>query len=83
MYVRDNPHGALVYRDPQNWFLIKIEDHHTEFEATPFVNYQGDRYIGQQGEMYLVVENQDIIDNLGGVQTTEPHEENELPPKSL
>ena len=55
-YVRDNLCGALVYRDPQNRFLIKIEDQHTDYEATPFVNYQGDRYIGQQGEMYLVVE---------------------------
>ena len=58
-FIRDNNHGALIYKDPLNRFLIKIEDHPTKFEATPFVNYQGDRYIGPQGEMYLVVENPD------------------------
>ena len=83
MFIRDNPHGAIVYKDPQNCYLIKIEDHPMEFEATPFVNYQGDHYIGQHGEMYIVVENPDIIDSLGGVRKPKLHEGDEVPPKPI
>ena len=83
IFIRDNTHGALIYKDPQNRFLIKIEDHPTEFEATPFVKYEGDRYTGQQGEMYLVVENLDVVDTLRGIQTPEPHEGDEVPPKPI
>ena len=82
-YIRDNPHGAIVYKDPHNQFLIKIKDHPAKFEATPFVNYQGDLYIGQQGEIYIVVENPDIVDNLGGIQKPKPHEGDEVPPKPI
>ena len=74
---------AFIYKDPSNRFLIKIKDHPTDFNATPFVNYQGDRYIGPQGEMYLVVEDPDAVDSLGGIKEPQPHEGDEIPPKPL
>ena len=67
-FIRDNTFGALIYKYLSNRFLINIEDHPSDFNATPLVNYQGDRYIGPQGEMYLVVENAKIIDTLGGIR---------------
>lgn len=82
-FIRENTHGALIYKDPQNCFLIKVEDHPTEFEATPFVNYQGYCYIGQQGEMYLVVENPDVVDTLGGIRTPTLHEGDKVPPTPI
>ena len=33
--------------------------------------------------MYLVVENPDIVDTLGGIQKPEPHEGDEVPPKPI
>lgn len=82
-FIRDNTYGALIYKDPSSHFLIKIEDQPTEFDATPFVNYQGDRYIGPQGEMHLVVQNPEAVDSLGGIKEPQPHEGDELPPRPL
>ena len=82
-FIRHNTYGAFIYKDPSHRFLVKIEDHPTEFNASPFVNYQGDRYIGPQGEMYQVVDDPDAIDSLGGVKVPQPHEGDELPPRPL
>ena len=82
-FIKHNAHGALIYKDPSHRFLVKVEDHPTDFNASPFVNYQGDRYIGPQGEMYLVVEDPEVVDTLGGVKGPQPHEGDELPPRPL
>ena len=81
--MRYNTHSAIIYKDPAHRFLVKIEDHPTDFNATPFVNYQGDRYIGPQGEMYLVVDDPDTVDSVGGIKVPHPHEGDELPPRPL
>ena len=33
--------------------------------------------------MYLVVENPDVVDTLGGIRAPQPHEGDEVPPKPL
>ena len=54
-YLYSNTHGAKIYGDPLDRHCVKIEDHLTEFQPEPQVNYQqGDRYIGGDRAMYLV-----------------------------
>ena len=53
-FVRTNGHGAQLYKDPMNRWVVKVEDHLIAFEATPWVNYQGELYMGQRGECFIV-----------------------------
>ena len=43
-------------------FAIKIEDYHSHFDLAPWVNYQGDRYMGKDGATYLFIDNPDVVD---------------------
>ena len=63
-----------------NCFLDKVEDHISDFDATPFVNYQGDCYMGKDGVMYLVVEDFIMVDVLGNVVPKELHHGDKGPP---
>ena len=54
-YSMQNTYGAKIYRDSMNRFAVKIEDHSSEFDPAPWVNYQEDRYMGRDRVMYLVV----------------------------
>ena len=49
-YMKTNGHRAQLYKDPMNIWVVKVEDHPLAFEATPWVNCQGDLYMGQGGE---------------------------------
>ena len=64
-FVMENNHGALIYKDFINRYAVKIEDHVTIFDPAPWVNFQGDRYMGRDGGMYVLIENIDEIDKLG------------------
>ena len=66
-YYSDNTHGAKIYKDFLNRYAVKIEDHASNFDPSPWVNYQEDRYMGRDVVMYLIVENPDEIDNLGNI----------------
>ena len=56
-FGKANSHGAQLYKDPMSRWVLKIEDVYTAFEANPWVNYQGDLYMGQGGERYVVTNN--------------------------
>ena len=75
-----NTYGAKIYRDSMNRFAVKIEDHSSEFDPAPWVNYQEDRYMGRDGVMYLVVENPLVVDVLGTIVPLDPHFGTEVPP---
>ena len=64
-FVMENNQGALIYKDFFNQYVVKIEDHVTIFDPAPWVNFQGDRYMGRDGGMYVLTENLDDIDKLG------------------
>lgn len=64
-YLRDNEHGAKIYKDYYGKFAVKVEDHPSEFNPGPYVNFQGDRHMGRNGVMYLMVEDPDEVDTLG------------------
>ena len=54
-FAKANSHGAQLYKDPMSRCIVKIEDISIVFEDTPWGNYQGDLYIGQGGERYVVM----------------------------
>ena len=41
-FVKTNSHGAQLYKDPMNRWVLKIKDHLMDFEATAWVNFQGE-----------------------------------------
>ena len=45
-FVKANIHGAQLYKDPMSRWVVKIEDIPTASETAPWVNYQGDLYMG-------------------------------------
>ena len=38
-FLKTNGHGAQLYKDPMNMWVVKIEYHRTTFEASPWVHY--------------------------------------------
>ena len=80
-FVMENNHGALIYKDFINRYAVKIEDHVTIFDPAPWVNFQGDRYMGRDGAMYVLTENLDEVEKLGTRVQTETRMEEEGPPR--
>ena len=39
MYVKTNDHGAQLFQDPMNRWVVCVEDTPTTFDAAPWVNY--------------------------------------------
>ena len=48
-----------------NHWVVCVEDTPTAFDATPWVNYQGDLYMGQSGERYIVITKPENVDKWG------------------
>ena len=38
-----------------NYWVVRVEDTSTTFDAAPWANYQGDLYMGQSRECYIVI----------------------------
>ena len=64
-YVKTNNHGAQLFQDPMNRWVVLVEDTPTAFDGAPWVNYQGDLYMGQSGERYIVVTEPENVDKWG------------------
>ena len=45
-FFKENTYGAKIYQDFMNRYLVKVEDHLSTFDLEPFVNYQGECYMG-------------------------------------
>ena len=60
-----NVHNAKIYKDNQGRYVVKVEDHPSEDEPSVMANYQGDRYMGPHGVMYLLVEDLASVGPLG------------------
>ena len=48
-----------------NRWVVHVEDAPTTFDAAPWVNYQGDLYMGQSGKHYIVVTEKENVDKWG------------------
>ena len=51
-----NEYNAKIYKDNQGRYVVKVEDHPSKDEPSIMTNYQGDRYMGPHGVMYLLVD---------------------------
>ena len=60
-----NCFNAKIYKDNQGRYILKIKDNPFEDEPPLMANYQGNRYMGPHGVMYLVVENPQRVGLLG------------------
>ena len=73
-FARTNAHEAQLYKDPMNRWVVMIEEQPTAFDPAPWVNYQGDIYMGQEGVRYVVTKDPDNVDKWGQV-VKEPNDE--------
>ena len=71
-FLHRNKHGAKIYEDPMDRKCVKSEDSLTAFQMDPYVNYQGDRYVGRDGAMYLVTVRPEEVDHLGDMVSKRP-----------
>ena len=74
-YVKTNNHGAQLFQDPMKRWVVCVEDTPTAFDAAPWVNYQGDLYMGQSREHCIVVTELKNVDKWGGVVKADKVEE--------
>ena len=51
-FAKANNHATQLYKDPLIIWVVKIEDNPMAFKAAPWVNYQGEIYMGQEGACY-------------------------------
>ena len=63
----ENTHGAKVYKDSYQKFVVKVEDHPSNHDPAPWVNFQGDRFMGRDGTMYLLTDNPNDMDRMGNL----------------
>ena len=73
-FARTNAHEAQLYKDPMNRWVVTIEEQSTVFDPTPWVNYHGDIYMGQEGVRYIGIRDLDNVDKWGQI-VKEPTEE--------
>ena len=62
-----NRWGAEIYHDPMGRYVYKMGEHLTPFDKYPWVNYQGDMYMGDDGARYEVIESPKNIDASGNL----------------
>ncbi|MCO5567204.1 hypothetical protein L7F22_020892 [Adiantum nelumboides] len=74
-FAHVNLHGAELYRDPMNRWVVKIAEPPTQFDPAPFVNYQGEAYMGQEGDHYVVTSEPGNVDKWGQQVPAEKPEE--------
>ena len=65
VFSKTNAHGSQLYKDPLDRWVIKVKDHPTAFEIAPFMTYQGELYMGQNGERYVVTKEPENVDKWG------------------
>ena len=61
-FAKANSHKAQLYKDPKSRWVVKIEDIPIAFKVAPLVNYQGDLYMGQGEERYIVTIDMENMD---------------------
>ena len=60
-----NAQGADIYKDPMGRFAVKIPDVLSNRHMNPWVNYQADMYMGEDGARYEVTEYPEHVDIMG------------------
>ena len=79
VFARTNVHEAHLYKDPMNRWVVMIEEHPTAFDPAPWINYQGEIYMGQEGVRYVMTNDPDNVNKWGQIVEEPPYEySNEL-----
>ena len=60
-----NEYNAKIYKNNQGRYVVRVQDHPSEDESLVMATYQGHRYMGPHGVMYLAVENPERVGPLG------------------
>ena len=68
-YNYTNAWDAEIYHDPMQRQVYKMVDCPTPFEKSPWVNYQGDMYVGEDGARYKVAKHPHMVDATGLLHT--------------
>ena len=63
-FAQANNHDAQLYQCPMNRWVVIIEEHPIAFDLAPWVNYQGEIYMGQKGSHYQVTIKPKSVDRL-------------------
>ena len=58
-----------------NRWVVCVEDTPIAFDAMPWVNYQGELYMGQSGECYIVITKLENVHKWGMIVKTNNVEE--------
>ena len=66
-----NAQGADIYKDPMGRFAVKIADVLSNRHMNPWVNYQADMYMGEDGARYEVTEYPEQVDIMGVLPKSE------------
>ena len=61
-FVKQNQWGAKIYIDPHDNYVVRVDDQNKEYKPKPLVNYQGDRYVDNEGTLYLMVQDVENVD---------------------
>lgn len=64
-FVKENNHCDCLYKDPMGQWAVKVEETPSVLEAAPWKNYQGDIYMGENGERYVVTQKLEKMTNWG------------------
>ena len=57
----------MVQRSTRILSKVKVEDHPSDLDPAPWVNFQGDRFMGRDGCMYLITNTPHDVDQLGNL----------------
>ena len=60
-FTQTNDHDPQIYWDPMNRQIVKIEEHPNDFDLVPWVIYQGNMYMQQRGERYVVTKDLECV----------------------
>ena len=66
-----NAQGADIYKEPMGRFAVKIADVLSTRHMNPWVNYQADMYMGEDGARYEVTEYPENVDIMGALPRSE------------
>ncbi len=81
-FVKQNQWGAKIYIDPHDNYVVRIDDQNEDYRPKPLVNYQGDRYVDNEGTLYLMVQDIENVGQWGQIIKTNDKEKEvpEAPP---
>ena len=79
-FHKENAQGAKIYRDFSHRYVVKFEDHPSDFDPAPRVTFQGVHYISDKGDMFFLVDDPETVDSLGMPIAQRTYEVEEGPP---